>query len=113
MTTKRDAGNALAFLEKKFGKLTLAQVIWSIRTADNVSQAAFAKTLGISKQHLYGIEHGKPVSPQLAAKYARILKHSETLFIKLALQDQLDRAGLNMNVEIKLNSKRKRDDQAA
>ena len=70
------------------------------------------KKLGISKQHLYGIEHGKPATPQLAAKYAKILQHSETLFIQLALQDQLDRAGFNLNVKIILSPKRKSHKQA-
>jgi transcriptional regulator with XRE-family HTH domain len=91
------------------GKLTLGKLIWAIRKADDISQVDFAEELNISKQQLSDIEHGKPVSPQLAAKYAEILGHSKEQFIRLAIQDSLERAGLDdVEVEIKIMSKRRR-----
>jgi len=89
-------------IEKITGlKLTLGNMILSIRQADEISQVEFAKTLGITKQHLCDIERGrKPVSPRLAAQYAEILGYSKEQFIRLALQDMLDRDNLNVQVDI-------------
>ncbi|OGT49019.1 MAG: hypothetical protein A3E82_08755 [Gammaproteobacteria bacterium RIFCSPHIGHO2_12_FULL_38_11] len=89
-------------LEKITGsKLTLGRLIWAIRQADEISQVDFAKQLFITKQHLCDIERGrKPISPKLAAKYAEILGYSKAQFIRLALQDLVDRDGLNVQVEI-------------
>jgi len=83
------------------GKLTLGKLIWAIRKADDISQVKFATLLKITKQHLCDIERGrKSVSPKLAAKYAKILGYTEEQFIRLALQDLVDREGLNVKVEI-------------
>ena len=82
-------------------KLTLGKLIWAIRTADDISQVDFANTLKITRQHLCDIEHGrKSISPSLAAKYAKILGYSKEQFIRLSLQDLVDREGLNVMVEI-------------
>lgn len=102
MTTKITQ-KTLDKLEKIAGaKLTLGKFLWSIRMSDELTQVEFAKILGMSKQQLCDIEHGrKVVSPKLAAEYADILGYSQKQFVRLALQDQLDRAGLPYDVEIK------------
>ena len=94
--------DTLAEIEKITGsKLTLGNSILAIRQADGLSQVEFANMLGITKQHLCDIEHErKTVSPKLAAKYAEILGYSQEQFIRLALQDMVDRAELNVQVEI-------------
>lgn len=99
-------------IEKITGtKLTLGKLIWAIRQADEISQVDFAGQLKITRQHLCDIEHGrKSVSPKLAAKYAEILGYSKEQFIRLALQDLVDREELNVQVEITLKGKRKHDD---
>lgn len=104
MSTKSKITNhTLKELEKiTGGSLTLGKLIWSIRMSDEITQVDFAKRLRISKQHLCDIEQGrKPVSPKLAAEYASKLGYSEKQFVRLALQDQLDRAGLHFEVELK------------
>ena len=95
-------------MEKITGtKLTLGKLMWAIRDADEISQVHFAKKLKISKQHLCDIEHGrKMVSPKLAAKYAEILGYSKEQFIRLALQDLVDRDGLNVQIEVVMDLKR-------
>ena len=40
------------------------------------------------------------VSPERAVAWANILGFPPTVFVKLALQEQLDRAGVKMNVEV-------------
>ncbi len=100
--SKTIAQSALTTIKKITGeKLTLGRLIWAIRMGEEISQIEFAKTLGISKQHLCDIEKNrKTVSPALAAKYAKNLGYSKTQFIRLALQDMIDREGLNVSVEI-------------
>ena len=94
--------NTLKNIEKHVGiKLTIGKLIWAIRQADEISQTDFANKLKISKQHLCDIEHErKVISPKLAAKYAEILGYSREQFIRLALQDLVDREGLNIQVDV-------------
>lgn len=104
MSTKsKVTDKTLRELEKVTGgPMTLGKLIWSIRMSDEISQVTFAEKLNLSKQHLCDIEKGrKAVSPKLAAEYARKLGYSEKQFVRLALQDELDRAGLNFEVELK------------
>ncbi|MGE3919971.1 MAG: helix-turn-helix domain-containing protein [Gammaproteobacteria bacterium] len=89
-------------IEKISGKkLTLGLLIAAIRQTDNKLQVDFAKILGMKKQQLCDIERGrKSISPKLAAEYAEVLGYSKEQFIRLALQDALDREGLDVIVEI-------------
>ena len=102
-TKSRMTQETLKFLEEITGdKLTLGRLLWSIRKSDDISQVDFAETLGITKQHLCDIEHNRKfVSPKLAAHYAKILGYSEDQFIRLSLQDLVDRDGLDITIEIK------------
>jgi len=93
---------SLDFIETLIGgKLTFSNMLMSIRQGEEMSQAAFAKQLGISRQYLCDIEHGRRfVSPKMAAEYAKMLGYSERQFVRLCLQDLLDRDGLVMTIEI-------------
>jgi transcriptional regulator with XRE-family HTH domain len=99
---KRGKSEAMTFLEKLSGSpLTLAALLRSIREGEAMTQAAFAETLGISKQHLSHIENGrKVVSPERAARWASLLGYAESQFVRLALQDELRRAGLRYTVTV-------------
>lgn len=92
----------LEAMEKITGtKLTFGKLIWAIRMCDEISQVKFASKLKITRQHLCDIEHDrKSVSPRLAAKYAAILGYPKEQFIRLALQDLVNREGLNVDIEI-------------
>lgn len=95
-------------------KLTIGKLLWAIRKGDEETQVDFAIKLNISRQHLCDIEHGrKSVSPRLAAKYAEILGYSKEQFIRLALQDLVDREGLNVQIEITPKRGRKHHSQIA
>ncbi len=103
MSTKNKmTDKTLASIEKITGeKLTLGKLLWAIRESEEVSQVNFAEKLDISKQHLCDLEHNrKTVSPRLAAGYAKKLGYSTNQFIRLSLQDMIDREGLNVSVEI-------------
>ena len=98
----RKKSNAMKFLEMTAGRpLTLGGLLESIRLGEEMSQVAFAKKLGISPSHLCDIEKGrKTVSPERAARLAKSLGRSEQQFVRLALQQLVNEAGLRMKVEV-------------
>ena len=66
-----------------------------------LSAAPHAATLGVSKSHLCDIEKGrKLVSPERAARFAKLLGYSSDHFVRLALQDAVDKAGLRYKVQV-------------
>ena len=97
--TKSDTIN---YLERIAGRpLTLGGLIESIRLGEEISQTAFARKLGVSPSHLCDIEKGrKVVSPERAARFAKILDRSPEQFVRLSLQELVDEAGLKMRVNI-------------
>ncbi|WP_409478128.1 helix-turn-helix transcriptional regulator [Pseudobdellovibrio sp. HCB154] len=100
MSTKKWYG--IEDLEKRLGPFTMAMLLRSFRTREEISQVDFAKKLKISKANLCDIEKGrKLVSLERAAKFAKLLKDSELLYVKVALDDQLRAANLRYEVFIK------------
>ena len=100
MRTKKKS-DAMKFLEGLVGELTFGGLIEAMRQAEGMSQVDFAAKLRISKQHLCDIEkRRKFVSPARAAKFAKILGHSERSFVALALQDIVDQGGLKLKVRV-------------
>lgn len=94
---------AIRFLEKITGGLvTLGRFLESVRLGEEMTQPEFAKKLGISKSHLNDIEKGrKAVSPDRAARFAKVLGYSQARLVKLALQDLVDRSRLKLHVDVK------------
>ncbi len=91
-----------ALLESITGKkMTLGNLLWSIRECDEMSQADFAKMLKVSRQYLCDVERGRRVvSTKAAAEFAKRLGHSPLQFVRLAIQDELDKNGFHFEVEI-------------
>jgi antitoxin HigA-1 len=94
--------DAIRFLENiSGGPLTLGNAIKSIRQCEGWSQDECAKKLGVSKSHLCDIEKDrKSLSPERAARWARTLGYPQSVFIRLALQSELDAAGLKYRIAI-------------
>ncbi len=101
MITK-NTQETLEYLENIMGeKLTLGSFILAIRQGEELSQVEFAKILGVSRQVLCDIEHGRRIiSPKKAAEYAELLGYSKKQFVRLCLQDMIDRDHLGLTVEI-------------
>jgi transcriptional regulator with XRE-family HTH domain len=102
MITKKTQ-ETLQYLESLIGgKLTLGSFMLAIRQGEELSQVDFAKMLGVSRQVLCDIEHGRRViSLQKAAEYAELLGYSKKQFVRLCLQDMIDRDHLGLIVDIK------------
>ncbi|MEZ4754927.1 MAG: helix-turn-helix transcriptional regulator [Bdellovibrionota bacterium] len=99
---RKPKSDAIKFLEELIGEtVTLPLTLHALRKCDELSQADFAAKLGISRSHLCDIEKGrKSVSPARAAQFAQALSLPTTHFVQLALQDQVDKAGLNVRVDL-------------
>lgn len=97
-----ESSKAMHLLEKLTGgRLTLGEAIRAIRLSDDIKQVDFAKKLGVTKSYLSDLENDrKEVSPKKAAEFARILKNSEKQFVRLAIQDMLERQGLYYEVRL-------------
>lgn len=90
-------------LEKITGeKLTFSSLILSIRLSEEINQVDFAKILGVSKQYLCDVEHNRrSVSIPMAAEWANKLGYSQDQFVRLAIQQIIDKSHLNLIVTVK------------
>ncbi len=100
--TKRRSVDASSYIKGLIGgDITLGSLIEAIRQGEELGQLEFAERLGISKSHLSDIERGrKVVSPERAARFAKLLGYSPDQFVRLALQDLVRRAGLPYAVDV-------------
>lgn len=96
------ARSAREFLEDVTGEpLTFGGFLRAIRQGEEMTLAELSGQLGISRQNLCDIEHARrPVSPARAAEWAGVLGYSEAQFVRLSLQDQVSRAGLDLRVSV-------------
>ena len=80
---------------------SFGELLYQIRSQSGESMSFFASQLGISRSHLNDIEKGsKPVSAKKAAEYAKLLSFEEEEFVRLAIQDMMNRNGLRYNIEL-------------
>jgi transcriptional regulator with XRE-family HTH domain len=102
MTRKRTSTQAIKLMERLTGgPLTIGKVLQGVREGEELTLETFAKKLGVSRQNLCDIEKGrKGLSPARAARWARLLGYPEAQWVRLALQAELDAAGLKYRVEI-------------
>jgi transcriptional regulator with XRE-family HTH domain len=94
--------DAMKFLEGVIGgPLTFGMLIRSIRQGEEESLETFASKLGVSRQNLSDIEQNRRnVSVERAANWATKLGYSSKQFVELALQAQLDAAGIDMRASL-------------
>lgn len=100
MTIKKSA--AIRTLEKiRGGRFAFGQMIESIRKCDEISQVELARKMKISKAHLCDLEKGRrTITLSRAVQFAKILGYSETVFLSMAIEEQMHEAGLNMKVTL-------------
>ena len=88
-------------LEKMYGPLTFGSLLKAWREAEDLSQTAFSKKIGLSVQNLNDLEKGRRIpSPTRAAKIAKKLGLPEMGMIQLALRDSLIKEGFDYEVKL-------------
>ncbi len=77
-------------------------MIYAFRHSQEITQVEMAKVLGISKQDLCYIEKGRKfVNVKRTVSFAEALDMPPKTFAKYALQGQLNKAGIDGEVQIK------------
>ncbi len=86
-------------LDEMTGVLSFGDFIKSLRLSLEFTQVEMAKRLKISRQDLCDIEKGrKSISVERAIYFAKRLNHSDKLFAKYVIDDQLRKSGLKYRV---------------
>ena len=104
MNIKRNINEkTIASLEALAGeRLSLGGLLKSIRQGEEMTQPEFSSLLGVSKQYLCDIEKARRfISPKQAVLYAKKLGYGEEQFVRLCLQDIINRDGLSCIVSVK------------
>lgn len=99
---KHQKSDARMFLEKERGApLTFGALMRSVRDGGERTLEEMAQALGVSRAHLCDVEQGRRrVSAERAARWAEALGYPTALFVQLALQDEVNAAGLKLRVDI-------------
>jgi transcriptional regulator with XRE-family HTH domain len=102
ITKKSKDSSAAEFFKKLRGdSLSFGRALAAIRQVEDLTQVTFAKKLGISTAHLCDLEKGRRfVSAERAAHLAKRMGHPAEYWVKLAIQDQIDQAGLKLKVAV-------------
>lgn len=99
MSTKKHYGTKE--LEREYGALSIARMLIAHRLGEDMSQAEFARFLGITASSLCDMEKGRKIpSPARAAKIAKKLGMIEISWVEMALQDQLRKDKFNYKVTL-------------
>ncbi len=100
MSIKRKT-KARKFLEELRGHpLSFGKMIESLRVSDGLTQPELGKRMGVSRQFINNVEKGKPVRPVLAAKFAIVMGYSIPMFITKAIEEELSREGIPLDVKL-------------
>lgn len=102
MSTKRKT-QAQKFLKELTGeKLTFGKMIRSLRLSDEVSQSELARRMGKGRQYINDVENRRTaVSSTMAAMFALVMGYSVPMFVSKALEEQLEKEGLPLKVNLK------------
>ena len=102
MTTDRRKVFGMKDLERRFGKLTIGELLHTWRISEETSLRDFGRVVGMSVANLCDIEKGrKGVSPEKAEQIAKAIGLPPALLVRLSIQESLQAAGLRYTVEVK------------
>ena len=102
MSTKARNSFGAKVLERRFGKLTIGEMLNTWRVSEELSLRDFGERLGMSVANLCDIEKGrKGVSPEKAEQIAKAIGVPPALLVRLSIEDTLRAAGLKYKVELK------------
>lgn len=94
---------AMKQLEKAAGEaFSFAVMVKGYRTREDLTQEELATRLGMKKSYISNIENKRDfVTLEQAIKFAITLKEPVEVWARVALQDMVDRAGIDAVVEFK------------
>ena len=100
--TIRTKSKAVKELEKlRKAPFTFKDLLYSVRTTEEITQVELAKKLKVSKAKICDYEKGRRVpSMELASKMAKVLGHSEALFVAKLLEDQIKESNLKLKITV-------------
>lgn len=92
----------MKFLDDLIGEpTTFADLVLACREGEEMSQAELGVLIGVSRAYICDIEKGRRrATPDRAAQIARAFGMSEGQFVRYALQDMVDDAGLDLSVDV-------------
>jgi transcriptional regulator with XRE-family HTH domain len=101
-TKKKPAMSYSDELRKKYGRLSFGKFLASWRKSEDMTQAQFAKKIGLSAANLCDLEQGRRIpSPDRARRIAKKLDLPEKGLVAMALEDALYKEGMRYQVELK------------
>jgi transcriptional regulator with XRE-family HTH domain len=84
-------------------QLTLGSHVASIRQGEGWNQSQLADLLGVSRQFICDLEHGRRnLSPKMAEEFAIKLGYSPRQFVKLCVQQMFEKQGLHYQIDLKV-----------
>ncbi len=100
--TIRKKSTAIKELEKiRKGTLKFKDLLYSVRTTEEMSQVDLAEKSGTTKAKICDFEKGRRTpSLKLAAKMAKALGHSEALFVTKLIEEQIKDAKLKLKIKV-------------
>lgn len=94
--------NAVRFLEKIVGEeVSFAMALRAYRGSMEMTQEELAKKLGVKKSYISNLENKRDfVTVEQAIRFAKIFREPVMLWMGYALQDMVNRAGVNVRVKL-------------
>lgn len=87
---------------KILAKSTFGSFVRGIRESDGLTQTEVAKRLGCSRQYINAIESDRQeVGIETATRLGTALGYGPLAFLEVLIRTQLNRAGLNVKIELK------------
>lgn len=101
-TTKlKNLESARASFNKLLGQINFAQILKSFRECEDMTQAEFARQIGVSRQFIHDIEKGKKLPPlSFAIKASKVLGFEDYTFVSAHLTEQLKLNGIKGRVQV-------------
>ena len=93
---------AMKFLEQISGEeISFAMTLRAYRTRESLTQEELADKLGTKKDYISNLENKRDfVTVDQAMKFAKRLKEPFNVWVTVALQDMVDRAGVGAKVKL-------------
>lgn len=91
----KDNVDALEFLKRNRGPLSLGRALKADRLANDLTQEGLATKVGVTRQAIYGFESERDFpSYKTLKKIAKVFKMDEASYVRLLVQDLMRKKGI-------------------